>query len=285
MKTKHLAIALVIIPLMVLAHSLVEQNSQNSSKNTTLTSSLHYNLEWDISPVEVPVWAWQFENDLGYEINLKELYLSSYSAQLVQCEESAHTHTSRIIPENLLAVPTAFAGHGDLLENSTRTTEPFLEALKTSSTDYSTKTDWSSLYNLDMNSYCKVHYLIGPVLETSTNLQANPDMLGQTLQLSGHFRHVDILNGEWTDFSLSSDQADGILIDLPNFAEQHEEDPSIYYEISLNRELQTLFNDIDFPNTTEEEMATIILRNLTENTTVNWRNRTIEMLLIDSLNE
>ena len=172
-----------------------------------------------------------FSNDLGYEISLDDGSLTTYSAELLACEESSLT--SWFMPQ------TAHAGHGDEISEA-RTTQPLTESLRTQTAVLlETRT-------IAANNYCSIHVVIGPDTESETS----------TLQLSGSYLSSD--QDTVGSFSFQTDLAWGQIYPLPTPIGTNETAVSI----TLQRDITMLFDSIDFTTDNDAEIEKALLRNI-----------------------
>lgn len=168
-----------------------------------------FELAWDLSGV---TWTGdgeaQLETELGYQVTLTRGYLTSYSVQLVACEDdeaSVATPTaSRGWLADLLGSGVAYAGHSYDSENPMAWEQPLVESLTAPADRVMGEVDSTGL------SYCGVHYLAARADDDAVDMPGDADMQRVTLVLDGRWSHGEA-NGQ---FSLTSGLANGVLHDL-----------------------------------------------------------------------
>ena len=196
--------------------------AQQDTNETTIVS---YKLAWAESELTA------ITNDLGYDITINDGLVTTYSAELLACEEPALS--------NWFFPQTAYAGHGDEISDA-RTTQPLTELLPAQTAVLlETRT-------IAANHYCQIHVVIGPDTESETS----------TLQISGSYISSD--QDTVGSFSFQTDLAWGQIYPLPTTIGTNETAVSI----TMQRDIKQLFDGIDFATAPDAEIEKALLRNI-----------------------
>ena len=211
--------------------SLNTETSESSA-----LSELVYVLDWDTDGINFNADnSWTVTNNLGTPITLHSGTLVSYSAELAACGEASNSIFDWLLPS------AAQAGHGGDDPDQSKTTTLIIESL----TDAGSTT-FDQLF-INPASYCATHYLLGP-----GNLADDSEA---TLNLTGEY--IDS-SGQVVPFTISTALAWGQLYNSDDLEFNAEQATAI----TIQRDLATLFDEIDFETMTEEEMAMQVLRNV-----------------------
>lgn len=219
--------------------------------------SIYYELGWQKEGiVQAADGGWSVTSDLGYEVQLDEGYLVSYSAQLVPCENDDPLLCRATLP-SFLSTKLAHAGH------STGTADP--SAIETAVVE-----SLSSPVTLQFGAalaqpqrYCTLHYLAARADQDSQNLPSQPDLIGSSIYLKGSYRAPG--QEDRTPFEVSSDSAYGIISPLTLSEESeptwlHSGTTSAY--VLLERALDRMFDGIELSTTLDRNLPALVLKNL-----------------------
>lgn len=230
----------------------------NIAPARAISGDIHYQATWAWGrAVDTPGPGWQVTNDLGYLVTVEEGYLASYSTELVEC---ARQDTPSLLEQILGAINpgVALAGHSQgpnpaavAVSRVESLAEPASVDLGRVSVSYAT--------------YCQGHYLLARATPDAVNLPAS-DAIGTTLYLQGTYQLGD---DEAVPFVIETNLAWGGMSDL--YLADAPDQP-IYAAISrdalqvtIERDLGTLFDGVDFATTDAEARAKTILRTFTSN--------------------
>lgn len=207
------------------------------------TVDLTYRLEWQSQAAQFDVTNWSVTNDLGYIIQVTDGYLANASVELIPCSELTPASQTANGWDWLRPQPV-YAGHGIgtvddsrlLIAQTESLAMPAAAALGTVS--------------VSPNQYCKAHYLLAPI----PNDTAQPD----TFALSGTYTAPG--SDKATPFSLSTAMAWGAISDLT--ITPAAQDASQSLTITVQRDLDHLFDGLDFNHQTDDEQNRAVLRGI-----------------------
>lgn len=253
-------------PASSMVTSTPPDDADQSAIPTTGQITYRFVWEWGDATPDADGLGWSVTTALGYQVHISTGYVVVGGAQLVPCK---HGHTMQQSVLDPLIAPfasrVAHAGHGDEQDRS-QITRPLVESL-TEPVDVAVSARFG-----DEPAYCQFHYLAAYAPETAANLPANAEMVGRTLYLSGSYLAPNA--AESTPFTISSNLAWGNMLDLTLHADATstiELANTLDTQITLRRTLGNLFDDVDFVNMTESEVARTILRTLTSSAIVEVR--------------
>lgn len=231
--------------------SATETDSEEAhGEHTHSTTELVYLLDWNTEGVILEDGLLMFTNDLGYNIELHNGYLVTYSAELVTCEE-----TSALDWLNDTFLPqTAHAGHGGDDPDQSKSTNIIVESL--------TVPESTVLDQLFLNetSYCNLHYLVGPGADYAMTPSVD-ELESQSLFLSGVYYAP---NSEIAiPFEIETDLAWGQLNAIEELT-LHDG----HVQVTITRNLGSIFDRLDFAEFDAAEGGVTILQNLMDGLTV-----------------
>lgn len=191
-------------------------------------------------------------------------YLVSHSVSLAPCAAGpkAPPPSSRqgFAPwlERLLSIPSAYAGHGGPADPSAISV-PHIESLRSPET-----LDLGEV-SFPAAAYCKVHYLIARADGRARELPRDVDLLGTSLHLAGSVKPPGGA-GE-APLAVHTSLANGALRDIPV---ETRGDPATAARasITVRRELDRIFDGIDFSTASAPSVERRILTNLVNHTSV-----------------
>lgn len=224
-----------------------------------------YTYHWDRRDVTwVDSARWQITNDQGYTIQVDEGHIVNYETALVPCPIAKKKVTTPLTSlwaqfGAFFSVTTAYAGHGDVADQSALKTG-FVEAIGGSSV---TKT----VTQLQPTTYCDIHYLVARADQTVVRDADMPDMVNRSILLEGQYKAPG--GGDWTPFVVDSSIAYGALRN--NSVVSMDSGSIVLGEatklsVTLRRPMRSLFKDIDFEGMNESSIARTILKNLLDGT-------------------
>ncbi|MEZ4711441.1 MAG: hypothetical protein R3A44_29880 [Caldilineaceae bacterium] len=253
-------------PALTIAMETPSDDADQLDAPTTGQITYRFAWEWGDAAPDADGHGWRVTTALGYQVHITAGYVVVGGAQLVPC---AHEHSAQQSVLDTLLAPfaprVAQAGHGGDHDRS-QIGEPLVESLTTPTT-----AEVSARFG-DEPAYCQFHYLAAYAPETAANLPANAEMVGRTLYLSGSYLAPNA--AESTPFTISSNLAWGNMFNLTLHADATstiELANTLDTQITLRRTLDNLFDDVDFANMTESEVARTILRTLTSSAIVEVR--------------
>ena len=207
--------------------------------------------------------SWSLENDLDYTVFLESGYLVSYSSELVECTESERLSRARNLLDRILQnlVGVAFAGHSELEPNPAAVKAPLAESL----TPPTTQT--LGVVNLATQTYCNVHYLAARSDDKAQWLPEDVDLYRQSLFLKGTYTPPGSVEAQ--PFEISSALGNGVVSPLYPEGEFGDADAAFKLQtasgdtrIHIRRSLPTLFDQLDFLNMSDEQLARQMLKNV-----------------------
>lgn len=274
----------LMLPLW--SYQLLLQVQSTSSAVTTAApqqnpGTLIYALTWDGDGVmfDAEGAGWWVQTGLGYEVHVEQGYVVTGNLELVPC---AHEHETLQSQAMQAASPVlhafssvAYAGHGDQADGS-QLAQPLVESL-------TAPTDVALAANFGVEPvYCQAHYLAAYAPEGATNLPALPEMVGRTLYIAGTWRTLD--TEAPVPFTIQSDLAWGTLLALESHSPTgtgREWANTIDVQVTIQRNLGQLFENVDFATMGEAEMAVAVLRSLTSSATATVTMSEVEGVLYE----
>ncbi|MCB0167190.1 MAG: hypothetical protein KDI79_23375, partial [Anaerolineae bacterium] len=263
-KLTKLTLLLSSITLLTLIISLIppSQTELNGASPTNF-STITYELDWDWGDAVLTSDGWFVTNDRGFQIHVQRGYLVNRSLELIECTGSDATGesiTGRL--RQTLAAQPAYAGHGGVHDTS-RITAPLVESL-TKPVAQAVETILVTAPN-----YCQLHYLVAPGIETARYLPHDVEMMGVTLWLEGDY----LAPGTSTSvpFTIQTHLAWGEAVELMTSASESLDTlqrDNVALQITVRRDLASLFDGVDFEAMSDIEQAKTVLRSLTQNTDV-----------------
>lgn len=230
---------------------------------------LVYSLEWDASDVDRVEGHLVIENDLGYRVVLDRGFLSSHTAQLVECDYRpqplAVGSAIRTAVFDGLFVAPAYAGHVLSLDPSAFASVQ-VESIVAATTTATRRVLVAG------GRYCEMSYLVARADEAAHGLPQTVAMVGKSLYLQGVYSYAGQAP---TRFEVSSTVAYGRR--LPLYPPGHFGDDRLRVELDMSssggilrirRRLRSLFHGLDFARTPEREWARRVLTNVVDDMTV-----------------
>jgi len=205
-------------------------------------------------------------NDLGYRVRVEAGWIGSWGVTLVECSEDeadADADAERRPTTELgVASPWLIAeGHASGEDDPSAWVFAGVESLIEQRT-----VEADPIASLDAR-YCEVHYLLGPIGETSEGFAAAASALAQIDPEASLVGASVLILGSWeppgggepTPFVLRSEQAYGKILALDSAAV---ESAGGEIEVVLTRELASMFDQVDFATAELEDAAWTVLGNL-----------------------
>ena len=224
------------------------------------SGDIRYTLTWTWGDAVGTETGWQVTNDLGYTINVEKGYLVSHSVQLIACEDDAENAG---LLDDIFGANTAEAGHGGDENDPSALLIPQIENLAQVTT-----IDFGAV-NVPFQRYCTAHYLVARSDGLTTNMPDDIDMYGKSLYLEGTYQAAD--SDAVVAFSLQTSLANGKIVDIrPSIDSEpvrlEVSDEGIH--INIQRQLDTLFDGVDFLTMDSDEQARTVLWSLIRDTQV-----------------
>lgn len=214
-----------------------------------------YTTTWDWGAAQPdPAGGWHVVNDLGYEVHLQDGYIVTYSATLGECP---HSHSFLAWLVSLLTPNSAAAGHNSEADPA-QINASFVDSLA-----QPTAHEWGTVL-VNEPSYCEGHYLVARADHTTAGSSA---AFETSISITGTYQSV--MSDEIQSFTLTSAVAWGTLGPLLDGDAQgnvHIEIGNEAVHIDIRRQLDRLFDGIDFATISESAFAQAVLRNLLQNT-------------------
>jgi hypothetical protein len=197
--------------------------------------------------------------DQGYTVVVNTAYVVTFSVKLVPCDDETDITLTDLVRWMFGGV--AHAGHGGENRDPSAALVPRVEDL------LSPDDVLHARRPIRAERYCQVHYLVGPAAENAIALPTDPDLVGTSLYLEGHWRRGDTADS--VPFAVISSKAYGALTHLYP-ADQFDvsearlrvdaDDTSAH--VTIERPLATLFDGVDWPAVSDAQLEAQLLRNL-----------------------
>ena len=235
-------------------------NSTSAESEVTTGGTLNYVMEWnwDEATTLADNTGWQTTNDLGYTITVTEGYLISYSIELIACDNDFTNDPLGTLYKTLMPA-SASAGHGEESDPS-RLAVPVVESL-VNPQSFATDT-----LELTGTTYCWGHYLIG---SSAASENYDADNNEASLYIAGTYQAAN--SAEAIPFEIEADIAWGNIVEISEAGAAIElltagEDVTL----SVQRQLSTMFDGVDFQAMDTSEQARSVLRNLTQSVEISF---------------
>ena len=219
-----------------------------------------YSLTWNTEGAQrLATGGWKLTTDLGYTVQLQRGYLISRSMEVTECPKTITT--SWIEPR------PAFAGHASGTPNPAAILTPHAESLLEAGTTAAGRV------MLQPQQYCKSFYLIARADNTTVGLPHDVDMVDLSLYVEGFFLKPGSTDA--TPFHIRTAIGNGTVLDI--FPPGHFADSAAAFhldtgkegaEVSVRRDLSTMFTGVDFSTLSEQMMARQVLKNLIDHTEI-----------------
>jgi hypothetical protein len=218
-------------------------------------------LAWDRESVAAGETGATLTNDLGYDIDVIDLELTTYSIELIPCDEELFRRLQNgeiKTQARLSLISSASAGHGSV-PRPTRTSHVQIETPLRPSAPL-----LAERLNVPAYRYCQAHFAIAREPQSPAQVAGNAPAKGMSLRLQGRYRR----GGEaWTPVKLETPVAHGVLLDLapemPKEGIELEEGDAVV----ITRKLATVFDGVDFAAMAPPEAARQILRQIVKDAT------------------
>lgn len=221
-------------------------------------AQITYTLRLDKTGVELvdeASQAWRLTTNLGYEVQISTMYVSSYSAELLACEQTSLV--ARLLGFELIS--SAWAGHSGVAAEAS-TTKGILEAWH--KLDDRVDFDVREVAQVD---YCKLHYLIARNDDRFELTDASLPRL--TVKVEGTWRSDATQTPQ--PFSVESAINNGKIFTI---AQDPQGAPLPFnastIEVHITRKLATVFDEIEFSDAAEDDIARGTIKGIIEGTTV-----------------
>ena len=245
--------AILAIIWLILAPSIILGYFSDEPESGEVT----YQLDWEWGDAMPTDEGWQVINDLGYTVNVTQGYLVSYSSTLIECE---HSHGIFDWLFGMTAPSVAYAGHGEDDIDPAMLDTPHVESL------HQPQTLMTGTVIVPEPSYCQGHYLVARGSSDTVGLPEDIEMYGTSLYIAGTYQ----ANGsdEVMNFAVETSLANGDIIDLMSETGDfiHAEISDETIEITITRQLDSLFDGIDFSTMPDDDIARSVLWALMDNT-------------------
>jgi hypothetical protein len=246
--------------LLHFAVALPSQSCHSPDSAPPAAHSVSYQLEWRRRggvdpPSDAPL---EITNDLGYLVRVTRGYVVTRSIEMIPCAIPSPVSLLDTI-DRMIGPRPAFAGHSAIPDPSS-TKSPTVESLLQRG-----PRQLPALYP-GARMYCRAHYLIARADPQSAGLPTEIDMVDQTLRVEGTFQR----RGEATatPFTVTSAVANGKLFELgtqsPSAAARRLDTTSESAIVIVRRNLDTIFDRVDFATMNEKRMAREMLQNLVD---------------------
>ncbi|MBI3782065.1 MAG: hypothetical protein HY270_01550 [Deltaproteobacteria bacterium] len=239
------------------------------SRNQAETRPAHgvsYLLDWKKSKVEEAAGAgWEVTNDLGYRVHVSHGYLVTRSLELIPCNPVPPPVSLLDRLDDVIGPRRAYAGHSAIADPSA-TKNAEVESLLSPQSHYA-----ATLYP-GAQTYCQAHYLIARADRQATGLPTEVDLVDQSLRIEGWFRQPG--QAQEQSFTVVTAVANGRLFDLPRAA-SHEafalDTASESGVVVVRRDLDTIFDHVDFSVMNDKRIGREVLQNLINATEIELR--------------
>ena len=223
--------------------------------------TISYILDWTSEQASIETDALTLETDLGYRVVISRGYTIAYSVQLVECPNEEEPIDVPGIGRRILKLMgprLAWAGHSEMAPNPAA-----IEISQAENILLQAPIDMGQV-TLSSGRYCQFHYLIARGQRETLALPDDIDMVGMSVLLEGTYQLAD---EEPTAFSISTTRAYGLLTDLMPADAQDALEVDLGYNdviMRVTRNLDRLFDGVDFETMTEEQQASQVLEQIVE---------------------
>lgn len=227
-----------------------------------------YRLEWSWGSTQADPSGsgWQTVNDRGYRVHLERGYLVDYSMELVECpKEALESGVDSLWA--WLPARAAWAGHMPTTPNPAAIHTPHVEALH-APVDF----DVGSI-QLAAQRYCRIHYLIARSNRSAVGLPEDVDMVERSLYVRGTYQATTAATPR--SFELATSAANAVLTELFPPGRVGAQGAAIVVDtgrenarVVIQRQLQSLFDGIDFDTMPPARIERQVLQNLIDRTVI-----------------
>lgn len=227
-------------------------DTEDRDGDPIVREEVRYTLDWDWGKAKrTAAGGWTVETDRGYVVHVEAGRLVTRNLELIPCHGLPAPGSAWI---QWLGPSPAFAGHTSLAPNESKISKSYEEDLRMPASRFierRTVTD---------PEYCRAHYLVARPSGSPPGATA--------LELSGTWTAPGVPKA--TNFQIRSAAAFGQFVDLTSEAGESKARLSIVGGIGLTvrRPLGTLFDGIDFANSTSSDLGVSIMRRLVSDTRI-----------------
>ena len=234
--------------------SLLLSISPAAAENTLV----QVDLAWKHQRAALSAGRLSVTSDLGFEVRLTKAYLTTFALTLLPCKKQSGSLLRRVgapVLASLWPVRPAYAGHGQgLLPTQLRQSvvENLLspEPIKLGS------------FDPPEDNYCQAHYLTGHAILRTQNFPRDIQMIGASLYIEGEFKAPGAAASE--PFTIRTMEAFGEYTPRrpggPHLISKINSRPA---RLTLIRNLDTLFDGLDFKSLKRDFWGRHVLRNIT----------------------
>lgn len=206
-----------------------------------------YRLDWRVGDAILTEDGWSTTTDLGYEVHVSSGYSTAYSLALKPCDDDDLPDVLGMLGS--LVVGTAWANH-PVDDDPSALVTSLPEDLRAPAAVLAPGA------RFETTDYCGVHYAIGRA-DPDTWLPDDSLADGTSLRVLGTWERDGVAGTiDW-----DSAWAHGVVLPLPH----GETDVA---EIGIVRDLERLFDGLDFETATDEQAHWQVLSNLVDHATV-----------------
>lgn len=226
-----------------------------SEQQYVVDQEIRYHLDWDWGDAEPTDKGWRVTTDRGYDVQVTEGFLITYSVQLAPCADDDLGYT--IDPRRLFGVGHAWAGHGGPEDPS---------AWLMGIAENLAAPEHVSLAPISLSSgiYCRAHYLVSRADTKTRGLPEDFNMVGTSLYLQGT---AALDGGEPQPFSIWSTLPVGELVAWSEPVSPVDlSDGTI--DVTFTRDLGRLFDGVAFQTMSDESIEKTVLLGLIERLSV-----------------
>ncbi len=226
------------------------------------SGEINYQMTWIWGEATATESGWQVENDLGFIVTVEEGYLISHTLQLLPCEDVEEEENAGLL-NTVFGANTVEAGHGGDENDPSAILIPQVESLAVANT-----ITFGSV-TVPHTEYCTAHYLVARSDSVTLNMPENVDMYGLSLYVSGTYQKAD--SDETVAFILQTSLANGKIADIRDETDGEPvrvEITNDIVQVEVQRQLDTLFDGVDFETMDSDEQARTVLWSLIQDTQV-----------------
>ena len=230
---------------------------------------LHYLVSWDGAGTLAGSDGARFDiqNDLGFRFAVDRGWLVNHTVEALACEpQKTAGLTNSVVASNgsiwrwawqLIAIPEAWAGHGNLEVSAARLRASVVEDLR----QHTEVTELGAVV-IEHQRLCEVHFLLGRAEQDAKTLPKEVDMAGHTLHIQGRWRPKD--GDKWSAFTWRGEIAWGDVLAMT----KPRDTAWGGVEITVKRSLAKLFEGIDPSKASELNAARAVLQNVVSHATI-----------------
>jgi len=234
-----------------------------STTPTAQAAVITVELAWTHQKAKIIDNSVMLQTDLGFNVVLTKGYLTTFALTLLPCKQENGNWIRRFAGQalaQLSPIRPANAGHGQgLLANQLR--QSIVENLLTRAPVR------LGSFEPPEDTYCQVHYLTGHAILRTQRLPRDVSMVGASLHLQGAYKRRS--DSQSTPFTIRTKEAFGEYAPRrPGTSVLLKFDRQGPMRVQIVRDLDSLFDGLDFTRLKKDLWGRHVLRNITSSLNV-----------------